>query len=233
VDDQRGPGEPTLELAPTDLPAGADSGLLLHDVLENADLARARSAPSAEAWRADPDVDAQLRAHARERGIAEIYLPHAARLAYTTLVEPLVLVDGRELPPLVAATALAREVEFAYPIPRPPAGDDDDASPRGLVKGFIDALVAWDDELWVLDYKSDLLDTANLASAARDRVRSSYAVQAQLYAIAAQRLAGSRRLAGMLFAFVRHGVVVPVPITESMLDTTMRWLAALRPEAPR
>ena len=41
-------------------------------------------------------------------------------------------------------------------------------------------------------------------------MREHYAVQARLYAIAADRLRGHRRLAGLLFAFVRHGIVVPV-----------------------
>jgi ATP-dependent exoDNAse (exonuclease V) beta subunit len=163
-------------------------------------------------------VAAQLAGKARERGIAERYLPHAAAIVYQTLTAPLALVDGSTLPPLVDAAALAREVEFGFPIPGPGA-------PRGLVKGFIDALVAWDDELWVLDYKSDLLAGDDLAAAAQRHVRERYAVQARLYAIAADRLRGRRRLAGLLFAFVRHGVVVPVRIADETLATWTAWLA--------
>ena len=121
-----------------------------------------------------------------------------------TLTNPL-----GELPPLVEATALAREVEFAYPIgPGAPA--------RGLVKGFIDALVAYGDELWVLDYKSDRL--ANPARA-REHVDDHYGVQARLYALAADRMRGDRRLRGVLFAFVRHGLVVPVAVEDGTLAT--------------
>ena len=71
-----------------------------------------------------------------------------------------------ELPPITEATALAREVEFAYPIPGAPG--------RGLVKGFIDALVAYGDDLWVLDYKSDRL--ANPARA-REHAFEHYGAQ--------------------------------------------------------
>ena len=123
-------------------------------------------------------------------------------------------------PVRVGDAALAREVEFAYPIPGA-------TPPRGLVKGFIDALVAWDDSLWVLDYKSDLLGGNDLGAAASERVREHYNVQARLYALAADRLRGGRKLAGLLFAFVRHGIVVPLRIEDGTLDNWSQWLATL------
>jgi exodeoxyribonuclease V beta subunit len=223
-------GEAAVAIGATDLPPGADSGLLLHDVLEVADLAGVRRAPDAAAWLDDPEVAAQIAGKARERGIAEHYLPHAAAIAHRTLTAPLALIDGSVLPPLACAAALAREVEFGYPIPAipaipaiPPAH----APPRGLVKGFIDALVAWDDDLWVLDYKSDLLLGDDRAALAQERVRERYAVQARLYALAADRLRGRRRLAGLLFAFVRHDIVVPVRVTEDTLAAWSGWLARI------
>jgi exodeoxyribonuclease V beta subunit len=221
------------EVGATDLPPGADSGLLLHDVLEVADLEVARRAPDLAAWADDPVVAAQLADHARARGVAERYLPHAAEIAYRTLTAPFALVDGTTLPPLVEAIAFAREVEFGYPIPAIPAIPATPAIPshpgptRGLVKGYIDGLVAWDDDLWVLDYKSDLLVGDDLAAAAQRRVRERYAVQARLYAIAADRMRGRRRLAGLLFAFIRHEVVVPVRIGDATLATWNDWLAQI------
>jgi exodeoxyribonuclease V beta subunit len=212
------------EVAASDLPPGASSGLLLHDVLELADLATARGARDAAAWAADPAVAAQLADSARARGIAARYLPHAAAILHRTLTAPLALIDGTALPPLVAAHALARELEFSYPIPAHPGSP---IAARGLVKGFIDAVVAWDDDLWVLDYKSDVLTGDDLAAAAQRRVRERYAVQARLYAIAADRMRGPRRLAGLLFAFVRHELVVPVRIGDATLAGWTTWLAQL------
>jgi exodeoxyribonuclease V beta subunit len=208
-----------------ELRPGAQSGLLLHDVLEVADLAVARAAPDVAEWSDDPEVRAQLADKARARGVAERYLRHAAALVYRTLTAPLTLVDGTQLPSLVAADAVAREVEFGFPIPAIPASPARVRPPRGLVKGFIDALVAWDNDLWVLDYKSDLLAGDDLAAAAQRRVREHYAVQARLYAIAADRLRGTRRLAGLLFAFVRHDVVVPVRVTDATIAGWTEWLA--------
>ena len=220
------------EVAPNELPPGASSGLLLHDVLEVADLEHARRAPDLASWIGDPEVGRQLAEHARERGIAPHYLAHAAEIVHRTLTAPLALIDGTQLPPLIAATAFAREVEFSYPLPAGaiPAGrgePDPLHFRRGLVKGFIDALVVYDDELWVLDYKSDLLADEDRAKAADLRVREHYAVQARLYAIAADRLRGRRKLAGLLFAFIRHGIVVPVRIGDDTLAGWTDWLANL------
>jgi exodeoxyribonuclease V beta subunit len=212
---------PGGDVLPGELPAGLASGLLLHDVLETVDLEAVRAAPDADAWGAAPEVDALLRDAARARGIAAEYLPHARRLVHATLTAPLDLAGGDALLPLAAAPHLAREVEFAYPVPG--------ATPaRGLVRGFIDALVAWDDELWVVDYKSDALDRGRLAAAARARVAERYLVQARLYAIAADRLRGARRLGGLVFAFVRHGIAVKVPTTDDAIAEWTAWLAGLR-----
>jgi exodeoxyribonuclease V beta subunit len=223
----------TGEVGPTDLPPGASSGLLLHDVLEVADPEAARRALDLAAWATDPEISALIADKARARGIADRYLPHAAAIAYRTLTAPLALVDGSALPPLAEAVALAREVEFGYPIPAIPHSTTIPAimTPtgpvRGLVKGFIDALVAWDDDLWVLDYKSDLLVGDDLGAQAQRRVRERYAVQARLYAIAADRLRGRRRLAGLLFAFIRHDVTVPVRIGDDTLAGWTEWLARI------
>jgi exodeoxyribonuclease V beta subunit len=126
--------------------------------------------------------------------------------------------------------AFAREVEFGYPIPA--ISPIVEGPVRGLVKGFIDGLIAWDDELWVLDYKSDLLVGEDLAAVAQRRVRERYAVQARLYAIAADRLRGRRRLAGLLFAFVRHDITVPIRIADDALAGWTEWLARIAAHEP-
>ncbi len=154
----------TATVAADELPPGIDSGLYLHALLEHADLEAVRRAPDAAAWARDPGVAAMLAEHARERGIAPAFHAHAARIVHRALAEPLQVIGRDPLPPLVAARAFAREVEFAYPIPGP-------GRARGLVKGYIDALVAWDDELWVLDYKSDLLAGESGPRRGRSRTR--------------------------------------------------------------
>jgi exodeoxyribonuclease V beta subunit len=213
-----------VELPPDELPPGIDSGHLVHDLLEHADVALARRCDLA-AWTSEPAVAAMLAEHGRERGIAPQYHAHAARLVHTTLTQPLAVVGGDTLPPLVAATGFAREVEFAYPIP----------GNRGLVRGFIDALVAYPsvgaptDSLWVLDYKTDIL-TGDPAHVATDHVFEHYAIQLRLYALAADRMRGHRELAGMLYTFVRYGISVAVRFDAAKLAEWSAWLASLRTE---
>ena len=67
----------------------------------------------------------------------------------------------------------------------------------------------------------------DLAVAAAERVREHYNVQARLYALAADKLRGGRKLAGLLFAFVRHGIVVPLRIEDDTLPAWSHWLATL------
>jgi hypothetical protein len=204
-----------------ELPPGARSGIFVHDLLERADLALLRHAATVEAWLGRPEVSGWLLERARACGVDTRFVGHAAALVYRALVAPLVLVDGSTLPPLSDARALAREVEFAYPIP----GD----RPRGFIRGFIDALVAWDDELWIVDYKTDVL-AGDASAVARERAADpdGYGLQARIYAIAAQRLRGERRLAGVLFAFVRHGVVARVATPDDAIAAWTQALASAR-----
>lgn len=226
ADVTRGEEPGLLHLGPDDLPGGSDAGSYLHALFEHADLATLRSAATPEAWRQDPVVVALLVDQAREWNIGARYIPHAARVVHTTLSAPLPLTDGNSLPALVSATALARELEFTYPVPGT-------SPPRALVKGFIDALIAYDDELWVLDYKSDLLRGTDLAAAAKRQVDEHYMVQARLYALAADRMRGGRRFAGLLYTFVRYNITVPLRIDDTTLGEWSTWLANLRTEAPR
>jgi exodeoxyribonuclease V beta subunit len=135
------------------------------------------------------------------------------------------------LPPLYRAQ-LAREVEFLFPLPHHAATGRTLAvdSPRGYVKGYIDLLVRLDDELWVLDYKSDFLGEGTEA-AVQHRVDDKYQLQARLYAIAAQRMVPSGcHLAGLLFAFVRHQRFVGVATPPAELVRWHHWLAQLEVE---
>lgn len=220
-------------MARDELPPGADSGLLLHDLFERVDLDELARATDATAWAQKPQTAALIADCARARGIAAAFHDHAARIVFTTLTQPLVTGKRDALPPLAQAKLLAREVEFAYPFAllsstmsstlTPPLTG---THPSGLVKGYIDALVAWDEELWIVDYKSDVL-TGDPLGVAADHVQQHYAVQQRLYALATDRMCGERKLAGMLFPFVRYGIAVALRFDASQLAAWARWLSDL------
>ena len=210
-----------------DLPGGAATGHLLHEVLEHVDLAGALAAPSAAAWLARPDVAALFASGERRHGIAARHRPQAAELVYRALTEPIVSGDLR-LPPLAKAR-LAREVEFVFPIPDRAGGEPD----RGFVKGFIDALACWspdgDDRWFVIDYKSDVTDLAGEA----EHVEEHYAVQAKLYGLAAAAMMKlrdpadhARRFGGLLYWFLRSNRIIHLAPTAADLDGHRAWLAS-------
>lgn len=223
---------------PDELPGGAATGQLLHAVLEHADLRAAAAAASAEAWLAQPEVAALFVDAERRFGVEPRWRRHAAALAHRTIVTP-VVIDGVTLGTLADAPRLAREVEFAFPIPDPGLDRSGDeltaagalAGPRGFIKGYIDALVAWDERLWVVDYKSDVLDDD---PAAMDRhVDEHYRIQVELYALAAARMLGvtdeasrRRRFGGLLYWFLRPGAIVQRVVRWDELERIGAALAA-------
>lgn len=216
--------QPLVHLLPHELPAGVDSGLLLHDLLERVDLDHLRSVGDAAEWMKQPRTAALIADCARDRGIAARFHRHAAELVFATLTQPLGFSNGDALPPLTHARLLAREVEFVYPTE--PVAPADIGTISGLVKGYIDALAVWDDDLWIVDYKSDILVGDPLRIAA-DHVQQHYAVQQRLYALAVDRMRGGRTLAGMVFPFVRYGVAVAVRFEPDQLAAWAAWLADL------
>lgn len=214
---------------PDDLPGGAASGHVLHEVLELIEPASALAEPDPRRWLARPEVTALFAAAERRHGIASRHRPRAAALVHRALTAE-VVAGGLRLPPLATAR-LAREVEFAFPLPPAPgaaAGDPE----RGFVKGFIDALATWpgDPRWFVIDYKSDTVGLAEEAA----HVTEHYRVQAQLYALATAELLRlrdaddhARRFGGLLYWFLRSGTIVHLAPTA---DDLVRYQAELAAE---
>ena len=202
------------------LPPGADTGLLLHELLERAKLDDVASCDTAT-WIERPDVIAMatsVMAHHRA--------PLSARATALTLVHRALTTPpswpGGKLPAVVDASAVAREVPFLFPLNR--SGID---ATDGFAQGVLDALVVWNDQLWVIDWKSDQLAQPT-QKAARRIVDERYAVQAQLYALAAQRIATPERpLAGVLYWFLRDHIIVAIPATPAALVDWATWLATV------
>lgn len=227
-DDFRGDAaDATMALSPTELPGGADTGVFLHEVLEHVDFASAAGERDAGTWAARPEVAAVFDAAARAHDIASEHVPHAHRMIHGALVQELALGGGRHRLCDAVPTRLAKEVEFVYPLPPRSEGGPQ----RGFVKGFIDLLVEWNGQLWVVDYKSDIL-TGFGSEAARQHAAAHYDVQMKLYGLAAARMLGidgparMSRLGGLAFWFLRSGLVVDHRPTWDDLVSWQAWLAA-------
>ena len=90
------------------------------------------------------------------------------------------------------ATVVGREVPFFMPW----------NEGRQVMEGVIDLLYRLDGELWIADYKTDMIPLDQIAVRAE-----SYREQARLYRMAVEQSLGAP-IAGFEFIFLRHGTAV-------------------------
>lgn len=209
-------------LEPEELPAGSESGLFLHEVLEHVPFESARDSGDWQGWAARDDVAPVLELAARRHGIGDAHRRAGARILHGNLLHP-IEVGGAVLGTLAGAPRVAREVEFTYPLELP-------GGREAFARGYVDLLVAWDERLWIVDYKSDVI-AAQTAAEARPHALRHYRQQSQLYTVAAARLLGltgeddfQRRFGGVLFWFLRTNHVVDLPVRWADVATWTREL---------
>jgi exodeoxyribonuclease V beta subunit len=205
-----------------ELPRGRLSGSFLHEVIEHLPLDTLARAPALEDWARLPEVSELVERMRRRHDRDPAHLPHARRLVHTALSVPVRLGDS-VIPSLAGSGRPTREMEFLYPIPASghpaAAGGDGGAAAvadapawrieRGVVKGFIDYLFEHQGRVYVCDWKSDTLPSWDPATVAAHCERD-YAIQAQVYSLAAVRLldlrdagAFDRCFGGVLYCFLR------------------------------
>ncbi len=211
VGDERAAPEP----GPDELPKGRVPGTFVHAVIERMPVAALDR--DLAAFRARPDAARILVDEARRHGIAERYLPDAARLVHVALAARVPLGAGREIHGIGWARRLHRELEFLYPIPErshPRLGDAKVPGvrlelERGFLRGFIDVMFEHEGRAYVGDWKTNSLDSYE-----PDKVRAYservYGLQARIYTVALVRLlrvGGARdyadRFGGTLFLYLR------------------------------
>lgn len=93
---------------------------------------------------------------------------------------------------LCRANIIGREVPFLMPW----------NGSRQVMEGVIDLLYRLDDDLWIADYKTDMIPLDQIATRAE-----TYREQARLYQAAVEQSLGTS-IAGFQFIFLRHGVAV-------------------------
>lgn len=204
---------PTASVAPGELVGGAESGSLVHEALERADLACARTT-AFDAWCADPAVSALFDDVMRRYGRDPVQRPSAMRLVHTALRAPLVLgastVDG-----VASAARVVRETPFLFPIASTdsPLGtvppDDGFTVEDGYLRGVIDVLLEHDGRATLVDWKADVLADYG-ADAIAAHVERHYRRQREVYLAALVRMLGvsdaagyDARVGGFAFVFVR------------------------------
>jgi len=185
---------PPHPLGSDELPAGAASGIFLHELLERLPLGPLAEAATAEAYFARPEVRAIVDGAVRRHDVAAAHRGHAERMVYAAYTTPILRMPRG----LGSAERAVREMEFLYP---QPGGD--------LVRGFVDYLFETGGRVYFADWKSDLLpDYAGPFLS--DVVWEHYGLQIKVYSVALVRLLGiedeagyERRFGGPCYVFLR------------------------------
>jgi exodeoxyribonuclease V beta subunit len=187
---------PELAL-PAELPAGAEAGRFIHELLEMIPL---EVIARGDAMLEEPGVRELFERTLRRYGFDRKYLAHTIDMVHRSYAGPLSL-GGRTLNGVIAADRVVREMEFLYPIPG--------RAGRGFIKGFIDLVFEWEGRIYVADWKSDLLP-AYRAEVLVPHVKENYALQAELYTLAMAKLFGlsdrasfEAKFGGTVYCFVR------------------------------
>jgi exodeoxyribonuclease V beta subunit len=197
-----------------ELPPGPETGVFLHRLLEIMPVQHIAALDPSAPLEEQPLLRALAETERQHAGRPPAHLIPALRLVDRAYRTPLCL-GNRRIPGIAHARTLLHEVEFLFPIPEAshallgnPEGQGFHIE-RGLVKGFIDLVFEFDDQIYICDWKSDRLprwDPETLAN----HVSQNYDMQARLYTLATLRWLGIRddstyqkRIGGILYCFLR------------------------------
>ena len=160
-----------------DLPAGPQSGLFVHHVLEHISAQTFRETPDFDEWASRSDIS---RLFEQARVLYDRKPEHVAPAmdmvfsAFTTSV-PLSETNVR----IADSDNQSRELGFLYPVT---------GSHNGLyVEGFIDLVFEHKGVVYVVDWKTDVLPQYDEDELAR-HTQAHYALQAKVYALAIARM---------------------------------------------
>ena len=225
--DEKAPGPSVADTTSPlfeELPGGARTGLLLHSILEEAEL---RAMAREEALTV---VERQLALYGFETKLAPSVQHDLVAVTSTPMHSDLTLPALREL----ERDQQLRELEFTLALERPSLREltallkrfgAPAAAPRyyerlervsgqtlqGFLRGFIDLMFEWKGRWYVADYKSNRLPAYEQADVIEAVQRDHYVLQGQLYSTAAHRYLRQRvpgydpaeHWGGALFLFVR------------------------------
>ena len=145
-------------------------------------------------WRFDLDASAQLSRIDRQGLIFEAVEDTAEQEALVEEITDLLrtCIEYPWYERLKRATVVGREVPFVMPW----------NNGQQIMEGVIDLLYHLDGQLWIADYKTDMIPLDQVNARAE-----TYREQARLYRMAVEQSLGSS-IAGFEFVFLRHGLAV-------------------------
>jgi exodeoxyribonuclease V beta subunit len=261
VDDPPGPRE---RPSPSDIPAGAAIGNALHETLERIDYARVARARDTSADLAgivdtllsDPTQRAAVSAPLERHGIDVRHCRTVLGWVCASLTTPIAL-PGASPVCLCDIDSRARMVEAEFHVAHDTAGHAIHAGAHdslgGWVLGFIDLVFAHEGRYYVLDWKSNRMESGySRAQIRRNMARHGYTMQARIYCLALDRWLADRlgdrydpraHMGGVVYVYARgvrpgcsDGTWAMTPSLRSLRDrwpaVVARVLARTRTPAP-
>jgi hypothetical protein len=210
------------------VPGGRETGIALHAVLETIDFAAALH--STESFTAATHaliaqkllennvISALPSEQVRNKSVCD----EAGRLVRAVLTMPLPMANG-EAPLCIAAVPAAdrlTEANFAASVDRA-SGAFGAAGGNDRVVGFVDLLFRRGNDVYLLDWKSDTLESYDKESLLLIMRERGYVVQAALYASAVDRWLTTRfpgagcRVHGVFYVFLRGPAAIKIPVDDS------------------
>jgi len=172
-------------LSPGAMPAGVETGILLHRVLENLNFEKKEKDLR-------PFLKSQL-----QGTLLEPWLGTIEESMLNLMYFPL---EGRGKPFCLADVdpkKMRREMEFLYP----------SQQPMGYIKGFVDLFFEHQGYFYIIDWKSNLLENYNQETLAEAVKFYCYDLQAQIYQTAVRKFLKlfevEERLDGIYYYFLR------------------------------
>ena len=182
------------------LPSGSEVGTELHALFEKIRWERLGKMTSPE------DIPFLLdRDDLKLSPVLEGHEERVKELLYNTFATPLLGTGSFSLKE-VSPEKQWREMEFLYPL----EGVEEECAPSGYLKGFIDLIFAHEGKFYIVDWKSNLLDSYDETSLEEAMNQHKYHLQAKIYTEALERylaLIGEKSFAevfgGVFYLFIR------------------------------
>ena len=178
------------------LVGGIKTGNLLHDLLENINFSIINKSSSVEEWINFPNVRRFFESFNEYYENPSIMVPYLAELIWYTLRTPIKLGNRPDSPELELASIKKelREVDFYFPVPnkekksrkivtKKQITNDGWNLEKFFLRGSIDFLFEHDNKIYLLDWKSNILENYNYDTL-ENEVLKNYELQVQIYTLA-------------------------------------------------
>lgn len=148
-----------------ELPVGPETGIVLHRIFEKMDFGLTEA-----------DMDIYLMSQIKRTSL-EGYFESVKNLVHDARFFPLPAASGEFCLAEVSSRKMIREMEFLYPSDHP----------SGYIKGFIDLFFEHQGRYYLIDWKSNFLESYSFEKLQEAMDLFDYGLQAKLYKSAAQK----------------------------------------------